>query len=173
MKKEEIIGKQVIKCENQKELDSILLLFESDIGVKWYKSICYRPKTVEANNRQFTGRDGCNIIVVYQSNGYEILNAKDFLDNISQSLADKQAVEFAEDKIKEIAYISWKAAANAHRLYPDNKHTFVDFWDASKADLLAKFRKETEECDHTNAFPPFNDMKDKMKMYCPDCKKYF
>lgn len=41
--------------------------------------------------------------------------------------------KLSEQKIKEIAWIAWKAAANAHRMYPDNKHTFAEHWDAGKS----------------------------------------
>lgn len=37
-----------------------------------------------------------------------------------------------EEEIKQIASIAWKGAANAFRMYPDNKHTFADYWDAAK-----------------------------------------
>lgn len=37
-----------------------------------------------------------------------------------------------EEKVKEIAWIAWKGAANAHRLYPENKHTFAEYWSAAK-----------------------------------------
>lgn len=29
---------------------------------------------------------------------------------------------------KEIAHNAWDSAAHAYRVYPDNKHTFVDYW---------------------------------------------
>ncbi len=41
-------------------------------------------------------------------------------------------MQITKDKIREIAYMAWKGAANAHRMYPDNKHTFADYWDAAK-----------------------------------------
>lgn len=31
-------------------------------------------------------------------------------------------------EIKEIAYRAWIAAANAYRMYPENKHTFGAYW---------------------------------------------
>lgn len=37
-----------------------------------------------------------------------------------------------EDKLRNIAWIAWKGAANAYRMYPDNKHTFTEYWDAAK-----------------------------------------
>lgn len=37
-----------------------------------------------------------------------------------------------QDQIREIAWIAWKGAANAFRMYPDNKHTFTDYWDGAK-----------------------------------------
>lgn len=38
----------------------------------------------------------------------------------------------AEETVREIASIAWKGAANAYRMYPDNKHTFSDYWEAAK-----------------------------------------
>ena len=40
-----------------------------------------------------------------------------------------------EERLKEIAATIWKDCANAHRMYPDNKHTFADYWDRSKEGL--------------------------------------
>lgn len=31
-----------------------------------------------------------------------------------------------------IAYAAWRAAADALRMYPDNKHTFSDYWETVK-----------------------------------------
>ena len=31
-----------------------------------------------------------------------------------------------------IAYAAWRAAADAFRMYPDNKHTFSDYWETVK-----------------------------------------
>ncbi len=51
-----------------------------------------------------------------------------------------------EEQIKEIAYIAWHGAANAFRLYPDNKHTFVDYWATAKELFDKRFApKNTEE----------------------------
>lgn len=37
--------------------------------------------------------------------------------------------------VHEIAWAAWKSAANAYRMYPDNKHTFTDYWgDLGKAE---------------------------------------
>lgn len=33
---------------------------------------------------------------------------------------------------RTIAYASWRAAADAFRMYPDNKHTFSDYWETVK-----------------------------------------
>lgn len=33
-----------------------------------------------------------------------------------------------DEKIKEAAWEAWKSAANAYRMYPDQKHTFSDYW---------------------------------------------
>lgn len=32
------------------------------------------------------------------------------------------------DQIKEIAYKAWRSAADAYRMYPENKHTFSEYW---------------------------------------------
>lgn len=37
-----------------------------------------------------------------------------------------------KEEVKEIAYLAWKGAANAHRLYPDNKHTFTEYWSGAE-----------------------------------------
>lgn len=38
----------------------------------------------------------------------------------------------AEADRRQIAYAAWRAAADAFRMYPDNKHTFSDYWETVK-----------------------------------------
>jgi len=38
----------------------------------------------------------------------------------------------AEADRRQIAYAAWRAAADAFRMYPDNKHTFFDYWETVK-----------------------------------------
>lgn len=38
----------------------------------------------------------------------------------------------AESDRRQIAYAAWRAAADAFRMYPDNKHTFSDYWETVK-----------------------------------------
>ena len=38
----------------------------------------------------------------------------------------------AESDRRQIAYAAWGAAADAFRMYPDNKHTFSDYWETVK-----------------------------------------
>lgn len=54
-----------------------------------------------------------------------------------------------KQKIKEIASIAWKGAANAFRMYPDNKHTFEEYWNGSKNqfDSLLDQQKPVELTD--------------------------
>jgi hypothetical protein len=37
------------------------------------------------------------------------------------------------ENVKEIASIAWKGAANAHRMYPENKHTFSEYWNGAES----------------------------------------
>lgn len=37
-----------------------------------------------------------------------------------------------EERIKEIAGLAWRGAANAFRMYPNNKHTFSNYWESAK-----------------------------------------
>lgn len=46
------------------------------------------------------------------------------------------------EKIREIASIAWRGAANAHRMYPDNKHTFTEYWYAAKSQFESFSDKE-------------------------------
>lgn len=50
-----------------------------------------------------------------------------------------------EDQIKEIAYIAWRGAADAFRMYPENKHTFSDHWDAAKSQYKDFINEDEEE----------------------------
>lgn len=48
---------------------------------------------------------------------------------MSQKEIDKNNLE--ADR-RTIAYAAWTAAANAFRMYPDNKHTFSNYWETAK-----------------------------------------
>jgi len=50
-----------------------------------------------------------------------------WMDSYLTDFADKKKAELLLMK-KDIAFKAWKAAANAFRLYPNNKHTFFDYW---------------------------------------------
>ena len=39
--------------------------------------------------------------------------------------------EIAEDIVREIAFIVFRDTANAYRLYPENKHTFAEYWETA------------------------------------------
>ena len=54
-----------------------------------------------------------------------------------------------EETIKQIASIAWKGAANAHRNYPDNQHTFVKYWEGAEPqfDELKKQLLEQHEAE--------------------------
>lgn len=49
-----------------------------------------------------------------------------------------------EDQIKEVARIAWRAAANAHRLYPNGNHTFAEFWHGGKNVHYGEMLKQAE-----------------------------
>lgn len=38
-----------------------------------------------------------------------------------------------KETVKDIASIAWTGAANAHRMYPENKHTFSKYWTAAES----------------------------------------
>ena len=63
--------------------------------------------------------------------------------------------KLSEQKIREIASIAWKCAANAHRLYPENKHTFAEHWQHGKSMYEDYIEKEKEQ----NPFACFGDKK--------------
>lgn len=46
----------------------------------------------------------------------------------------------AEELTKQIAWMAWKGAANSFRLYPDNNHTFTDYW-AGAESQFDEFKK--------------------------------
>jgi len=48
---------------------------------------------------------------------------------MSQKEIDKKNLE--ADR-RTIAHAAWTAAANAFRMYPDNKHTFSNYWETAK-----------------------------------------
>lgn len=50
-----------------------------------------------------------------------------WMDSYLTGFADRKKAELLLMK-KDIAFNAWKAAANAFRLYPNNKHTFYDYW---------------------------------------------
>ncbi len=54
-----------------------------------------------------------------------------------------------EETIKQIASIAWKGAANAHKNYSDNQHTFVKYWEGAEPqfDELKKQLLEQHEAE--------------------------
>lgn len=69
-------------------------------------------------------------------------NYIDWLENKVLNSDYSKSNQTVEDFVRSISYHAWTAAANAHRLYPENKHTFIDFWESSQEDInlfLTKF----------------------------------
>lgn len=52
----------------------------------------------------------------------------------NEALKDRVSIDRnnAEADKRQIAYAAWRAAADAFRMYPDNKHTFSDYWETVK-----------------------------------------
>jgi hypothetical protein len=57
---------------------------------------------------------------------------RDELKTRCKALEDRLVIvtNNAEADRRQIAYAAWRAAADAFRMYPDNKHTFSDYWEA-------------------------------------------
>lgn len=51
------------------------------------------------------------------------------IDEAAPTSADKG---LREETLRQVAWKAWKGAANAYRMYPDNKHTFTEYWGAAK-----------------------------------------
>lgn len=62
--------------------------------------------------------------------------------NVIKDLMKVQAIEkhtgmvvLTKEDLKkafqEVAWAAWKGAANAYRLFPENKHTFSNYWENS------------------------------------------
>ena len=45
--------------------------------------------------------------------------------------------------IRELMWSAWRFANNACRMYPDNKHTFSDYWDSTGKDSAKGFIDQT------------------------------
>ena len=82
----------------------------------------------------------------FEDKGYRVdlmANPDKHLENCAE-LADLLAYDNKplerENEVREIAYIAWKGAANAHRMYPDNKHTFAEYWSAAKWQFAKYFQ---------------------------------
>lgn len=41
--------------------------------------------------------------------------------------------------VKTLVYPVWMSAANAYRLYPDDKHTFAEYWNNNKDYLISLY----------------------------------
>lgn len=48
---------------------------------------------------------------------------------------------FTAEQMKEIAWEAWKSAANAYKMYPNNKHSFSDVWDYLEGKYLTNKQK--------------------------------
>jgi len=75
-------------------------------------------------------------IILFDAQDFAIRNPNrsnewEWLDESEPSPVE-DVQRMAEQTIKEIAGIAWKGAANAFRMYPENKHTFFGYWDAAK-----------------------------------------
>jgi hypothetical protein len=46
------------------------------------------------------------------------------------------------EAVKELMRMSWISAAQAHRLYPNNNHTFVAYWNALGESQMNDILKE-------------------------------
>ena len=59
---------------------------------------------------------------------------RDELKNKNRALEERIVIitNNAEADRRQIAYAAWRAAADAFRKYPDNKHTFSDYWETVK-----------------------------------------
>lgn len=56
------------------------------------------------------------------------------------------------EKIKEIARIAWIGASNAHRLYPNNKHTFVEYWNGSESQFKDFIKSDDENFNEAKSY---------------------
>lgn len=85
----------------------------------------------------FTSKEGVTRIGIYEADGWIRINEDDvYCDDeiiewqyaappLNEAHAGRM---YTEEQIKDLSMFSWKAAANSFRLYPENKHTFSDFW---------------------------------------------
>lgn len=84
------------------------------------------------------------LTVAYESAGQgtvkhsnEVLTKERFLkalEEYAQQFRSQPETESkTKEEVKEIASIAWKGAANAYRMYPENKHTFTEYWAAAKS----------------------------------------
>lgn len=49
------------------------------------------------------------------------------------------------EEVQSIAWKAWTAAANAYRMYPNNKHAFSDHWAATKQEYIEQFSRPTQQ----------------------------
>lgn len=59
---------------------------------------------------------------------------RDELKNKNRALEERIVIitNNAEADRRQVAYAAWRAAADAFRMYPNNKHTFSDYWETVK-----------------------------------------
>jgi len=75
------------------------------------------------------------------------------------------------EEIKEIAYKAWRAAANAHRMYPENKHTFTEYWILAEEEYMLdlkiiEVKKYISSCESDIGFmgsPEYNSKKEELE----------
>jgi hypothetical protein len=63
----------------------------------------------------------------FENQAYELAS------QFKPSAPETGPVDKPDEIVQDIAGIAWKGAANAFRMYPENKHTFAAYWDASKS----------------------------------------
>lgn len=73
-----------------------------------------------------------------------------------------------KEDVKLIASIAWKGAANAHRMYPDNKHTFAEYWDGAESQFSDFCEEDSGMSENPNT--PFETAARPLMKYMAETK---
>jgi hypothetical protein len=137
------------------------------IGVNYFAEDLIKDEITDVfREYNITGCDNAiiDLVKIYTDKVYSVVPESD----------NGGVSEVSEQDVKEFVGIIWKDTANAFRMYPDNKHTFSDFWSLYSDYLLTWFKSRTTESKKSllMRFESRNDKYDLTNIRNIDISKY-
>ena len=78
---------------------------------------------------------------------------KSIADAILALFEQKESKSMTESLIREIAADVWNNAVNSYRMYPNNKHTFAEFWNRSRDLFIELYAQQPQKVEQEEEKP--------------------